>query len=93
MIQGFADEETEAFYRTGKTKAGYQSVAKVVFRRLDMLDAAKILDDLRAPPDNKLEKLRGDRNGQYSIRINDRWRICFRWADTGPSDVEFVDYH
>jgi proteic killer suppression protein len=93
MIQGFADEETETFYRTGKTNAGYQSVAKAVFRKLDMLDAAKTLDDLRVPPGNKLEKLRGDRNGQYSIRINEQWRICFRWADTGPSDVEIVDYH
>ncbi len=93
MIQGFADPETEAFYRTGKTKAGYQSVAKVVFRKLDMLDAATALDDLRVPPGNKLEKLRGDRNGQYSIRINDQWRICFRWTETGPSDVEITDYH
>lgn len=93
MIQGFADVETEAFYRTGKTKLGYQSVAKVVFRKLDMLDAAKSLDDLRVPPGNKLEKLQGDRNGQHSIRVNDQWRICFRWTDSGPSDVEIVDYH
>jgi len=93
MIQGFADADTEAFYRTGKTKAGYQSVAKVVFRKLDMLDAARALDDLRVPPGNKLEKLQGDRNGQYSIRINDQWRICFRWTPTGPSNVEITDYH
>lgn len=78
MIQGFADADTEAFYRTGKTKAGYQSVAKVVFRKLDMLDAARALDDLRVPPGNRLEERHGNRNGQYSIRINGQWRICFR---------------
>jgi proteic killer suppression protein len=93
MIQSFADEQTEAFYRTGKTTAGYQMVAKIALRKLDMMDAAKVLDDLRVPPGNKLEKLRGHRSGQHSIRINDQWRICFRWTETGPSDVEIVDYH
>jgi proteic killer suppression protein len=93
MIQSFADRETEAFYQTGKTTAGYQAVAKIAMRKLDMLDAAKVLDDVRVPPGNKLEKLRGTRSGQYSIRINEQWRICFRWTDTGPSDVEIVDYH
>ena len=58
-----------------------------------MLDAATVLDDVRVPAGNKLEKLRGDRNGQYSIRINGQWRICFRWTATGPSDVEITDYH
>jgi proteic killer suppression protein len=58
-----------------------------------MLDAAKCLDDLRVPPGNKLEKLQGDRDGQHSIRINDQWRICFRWTDSGPSDVEIIDCH
>jgi proteic killer suppression protein len=93
MIQSFADRETEAFYQTGKTTAGYQTVAKIAMRKLDILDAAKVLDDVRVPPGNKLEKLRGKRSGQYSIRINEQWRICFRWTDTGPSDVEIVDYH
>jgi proteic killer suppression protein len=93
MIQSVADEQTEAFYRTGKTTAGYQMVAKIALRKLDMMDAAKVLDDLRVPPGNKLEKLRGHRSGQHSIRINDQWRICFRWTETGPSDVEIVDYH
>ena len=58
-----------------------------------MLDAAEIPGDLRIPPGNRLEKLTGDRAGQYSIRINRQWRICFRWADAGPEDVEIVDYH
>jgi proteic killer suppression protein len=93
MIQSFADRETEAFYQTGKTTVGYQTVAKIAMRKLDILDAAKVLDDVRVPPGNKLEKLRGKRSGQYSIRINEQWRICFRWTDTGPSDVEIVDYH
>jgi len=93
MIQGFADVETETFYRTGKTTAGYQMVAKIAVRKLDMLGAAKVLDDLRVPPGNKLEKLRGSRRDQYSIRINDQWRVCFRWTDAGPVDVEIVDYH
>ena len=93
MIWSFADEQTEAFYRTGKTTVGYQIVAKIALRKLDMMDAAKVLDDLRVPPGNKLEKLRGRRSGQHSIRINDQWRICFRWTETGPSDVEIVDYH
>lgn len=93
MIQSFADRETEAFYQTGKTTVGYQAVAKIAMRKLDILDAAKILEDVRVPPGNKLEQLRGKRSGQYSIRINEQWRICFRWTDTGPSDVEIVDYH
>jgi proteic killer suppression protein len=58
-----------------------------------MLDSAKDLNDLQVPPGNRLEKLAGDRRGQHSIRINDQWRICFRWRDDGPSDVEIVDYH
>jgi proteic killer suppression protein len=58
-----------------------------------MLDAAEILADLRVPPGNRLEKLAGDRAGQYSIRVNQQWRICFRWTDAGPEDVEITDYH
>jgi len=58
-----------------------------------MLDAATVLEDLRVPPSNRLEKLRGNRSGQYSIRINDQWRICFIWKDSNPTDVEVVDYH
>ena len=62
-------------------------------RKLAMLDAAVVLDDLRAPPGNHLELLRGDRAGQYSVRINEQWRICFLWTPSGPKDVEIVDYH
>ena len=93
MIISFADRDAENFFATGKTKAGWQSAAKIVARKLDALQAATRLDDLRAPPSNRLELLRGDRAGQYSIRINDQWRLCFRWTDRGPADVEIADYH
>ena len=66
---------------------------KVATRRLAQLDAAETLDFLRSPPGNRLEKLTGNRAGQYSIRINGQWRVCFRWTRTGPADVEIVDYH
>lgn len=65
----------------------------MALKKLAMLDAAADLDDLRSPPGNRLEALRGDRKGQHSIRINDQWRICFRWTDAGPESVEIVDYH
>lgn len=70
-----------------------RSLWKVAARKLDSIDQAEILDDLRIPPGNRLEALRGDRRGQHSIRINDQYRICFRWTDSGPVDVEVVDYH
>lgn len=93
MIQSYADRATEAFVRDGTCKTGWQSCTKVAARKLDMLDAATALDDLRSPPGNRLEPLTGDREGQWSIRINDQWRICFRWGDAGPEAVEVVDYH
>jgi len=65
----------------------------LAWRKLAMLDAAEVLGDLRVPPGNRLEKLAGDRAGQYSIRINQQWRICFRWTEAGPEDVEITDYH
>jgi len=68
-------------------------VQRVALRKLRMLDAAESLDDLRVPPGNRLERLRGDRQGQHSIRINDQWRICFRWRGGDAHDVEIVDYH
>jgi toxin HigB-1 len=68
-------------------------VQRVALRKLAMLDAAEQLADLRVPPGNRLEKLSGDRVGQYSIQINQQWRICFRWSDAGPEDVQIVDYH
>ena len=71
----------------------FAAIAHVAARKLALLDAAHTLDFLRSPPGNRLEALRGDRKGQYSIRINDQFRICFRWTDEGPADVEIVDYH
>ena len=93
MIQNFADRETELLFRDGKAPAAWRSVANVAARKLDMLDAAVVLSDLRSPPGNRLEALRGDRAGQHSIRVNDKWRVCFVWTDHGPAQVEIVDYH
>ena len=91
MIRSFGDRCTEALYR-GEAVAAFQAIRAVAVRKLDMLDAATRLSDLRAPPGNRLEALRGDRRGQHSIRINDQWRICFVWRD-GAELVEIVDYH
>ncbi len=92
-IKSFRDPVTEDFFVTGKSKAGWQKAAAVALRKLDMLNAAGELKDLRSPPGNRLEALSGDRQGQWSIRINDQWRICFIWTDAGPTEVEIVDYH
>lgn len=91
MIHGFRDKAAEELFRGGSPRQ-LRMIATVVLRKLDMLDAAERVDDLRAPPGNRLEKLRGDRAGQWSIRVNDQWRICFRW-DEGAHDVEIVDHH
>jgi len=93
MIRSFASKETRAFFESGKCPSQWQSFQKVVKRKLDMLDAAGALGDLRSPPGNRLEALSRDRQGQHSIRINDQWRICFRWTEQGAEDVEIVDYH
>lgn len=78
----------------GKAPKGFPAdLVRPAQRKLTMLQHAKALDDLRSPPGNRLERLQGDRSGQYSIRINDQWRICFRWSQAGPADVEIVDYH
>lgn len=79
-------------FETGKCKR-FSSIASVAVRKLTQLDAAQTLAFLRSPPGNSLEALRGDRKGQYSIRINDQFRVCFRWTEAGPEDVEIVDYH
>jgi proteic killer suppression protein len=92
MIRSFRDRLTEALYR-GEGAPGFRAIERVALRKLDMLDAATRLDDLRAPPGNRLEVLKGRRRGQYSIRINDQWRICFVWRDGGAEFVEIVDYH
>ena len=92
MIRSFKDKRAEAVFR-GETVRELQAIKTVAFRKLDMLDAAIRLGDLRSPPGNRLEALAGDRRGQHSIRINDQWRICFVWTDSGPEQVEIVDYH
>ncbi len=92
MIQSFRCKDTQSIFETGKSKR-FVGVAKVATRKLAQLDAAETLDFLRAPPGNQLEALKGDRAGQYSIRINDQWRLCFRWTARGPEAVEIVDYH
>ena len=93
MIQSFADAATKALFEDGVCHRRWRAFEGVAARKLDMLDAAAELRDLRRPPGNRLEALRGDRAGQHSIRINDQWRVCFRWGDRGPEDVEIVDYH
>ncbi len=92
MIRSFRDKRTEALHQ-GEPVREFQGIRAVALRKLDMLDAATRLSDLRAPPGNRLEALKGDREGQHSIRINDRWRICFIWRDGGAEAAEIVDYH
>lgn len=93
MIRSFKDRRTEAVYR-GESPKGFPSdLVKVARRRLGYLDAAGDLRDLMLPPGNRLEALVGDRRGQHSIRVNDQFRICFRWTSQGPTDVELTDYH
>lgn len=91
MIRRFRDKATRTLFE-GRPPGKFRSIENVARRKLDMLDAAGSLQDLRQPPGNRLEALKGRRAGQYSIRINDQWRICFVWRD-GPDDVEIVDYH
>ena len=92
MIRGFKDRRTQRFFE-GHRVAAFQGFAEQAARRLTVLDSAEALRELAALPSNRLEPLRGNRIGQYSIRINLQWRICFRWSDDGPFDVEIVDYH
>jgi proteic killer suppression protein len=92
VIKGFRCAETRRLFETGRSKR-FGSISKVATRKLAQLDAAETLDFLRSPPGNRLEELRRDRAGQYSIRINDQWRLCFIWTDFGAEDVEIVDYH
>ena len=93
MIRSFRDKETEKVFRREASRKFPSVLQLQAQRKLLILDGAEVLQDLRIPPGNRLEKLRGDREGQYSIRINDQWRICFRWADGGADDVEIADYH
>jgi proteic killer suppression protein len=93
MIRVFRDKDTERLFRRERARRFPSPVSRVALRKLLLLDAAESLDDLRVPPGNRLEKLRGDRKGQYSIRVNDQWRVCFRWQDGDAYDVEITDYH
>lgn len=92
MIRSFADDETRRFWLTGHSRQ-LGKIARVAIRKLQALDFAAKVDDLRNPPGNRLEKLQGDRKGQYSIRINDQYRVCFRWEQGHAWDVEIADYH
>ncbi len=92
MIQSFKCKDTLALYE-GKSPRKFKAFMSVAERKLSQLDAAQTLDFMKAPPGNHLEALKGDRKGQHSVRINDQWRICFVWTETGPIDVEIVDYH
>jgi proteic killer suppression protein len=92
MIKSFKDKKTEEFF-SGKAVKQFTSIKRTAERKLTMLDSAADLRDLGAPPANRLEKLKGDRAGQYSIRINDQWRICFTWKEDGAYEVEITDYH
>ena len=92
MIKSFRCEDTKLLFEIGRCRR-FSAIAIVAVRKLAQLDAAQTLDFLRSPPGNRLETLRGNRAGQCSIRINDQFRICFRWTDDGPDAVEIVDYH
>lgn len=93
MIKSFADLDTERLFQREPVRRFGANVQRIMLRKLVAVDAAEALDDLRRPPGNRLEKLRKDRDGQHSIRVNDQWRVCFRWRDGDAYDVEIVDYH
>ena len=93
MIKSFRDDDTERVYNRYHSRKLPPDIQQVALRKLRMLNNAVTLADLRIPPANRLEKLRGDREGQHSIRINERWRICFEWRDEDAYEVEIVDYH
>ena len=92
MIKSFRCADMQALFETGKCKR-FSGISNVATRRLAQLDAAHTLEFLRSPPGNRLESLRGSRAGWHSIRVNDQFRLCFRWTEAGPEDVEIVDYH
>ncbi|NEE03948.1 type II toxin-antitoxin system RelE/ParE family toxin [Phytoactinopolyspora halotolerans] len=93
MIRSFRGTTAERLWSRQRVKRFDPRIERVALRKLAMLDAAESLDDLRVPPGNRLELLKGDRAGQHSIRINQQWRICFVWTTAGPEEVEIVDYH
>jgi proteic killer suppression protein len=93
VLLSFGDKTTERVWQRETVRSFDPELLRSAVRKLLILDAAEQLNDLTVPPDNRLEKLRGDRAGQHSIRINQQWRICFRWTAAGPEDVSIVDYH
>lgn len=93
VIRSFADRDTERLFGRERVRRYPTDLHRLMLRKLVAVDAAEALDDLRVPPGNRLEKLKGDRAGRYSIRVNDQWRVCFRWTDGNACDVELVDYH
>lgn len=93
MIKSFADRDTEALFQRRPVRRFPAGLLRTMLRKLVAVDAAEALEDLRVPPGNRLEKLKGDRAGQHSIRVNDQWRICFRWKEGDAYEVEIVDYH
>jgi toxin HigB-1 len=93
MILNFADKETERIWAGDVSRRLPTEIQSIARRKLRMINNARRLDDLRIPPANRLEALKGNMKGQHSVRINDQWRICFRWSESGVADVEIVDYH
>ena len=93
MIRSFKCKETEKIFKRTFSRKWARDVQQLAFRKLRMLNRAMTLNDLRVPPGNRLEKLKGDREGQHSIRINDQWRICFEWQEGDAFNVEITDYH
>lgn len=97
MIRSFANDGTEDVFNGRNTKAARRACPRglwrIAARKLDRLDSVETLEELRIPPGNRLEALAGDRDGQYSLRVNNQYRVCFRWSELGPQTVEIVDYH
>lgn len=93
MIRSFADPETEHVFQRLACRRLSPDIQRIAYRKLVVIDAAESLNDLRIPPGNRLEKLKGNREGQHSIRVNEQWRICFRWKEGDAYDVEIADYH
>ena len=93
MIRSFADKDTQKVFQRVRIRKLETKLQKIAQRKLVMIDAAEAIIDLKEPPGNRLEKLSGDRKGQYSIRINDQWRVCFVWRNSNAYDVQIVDYH
>ena len=93
MIRSFGSKNTERIWHGYYVKGVYRTVQRATLKKLELIHAAKDVEDLRVPPGNRLERLLGDRRGQHSIRVNSQWRICFVWREGGADDVELIDYH